>query len=182
MRRILKSSSKIYNSYSGRWGIRTPGTLYEFICLVDRCFKPLSQPSIVVLVRFELTTSRVSDECSNQLSYKTIKISLYFVDSVGLEPTTHWLRVSYSTNWAKNLFGAENGTQTRDPQLGRLALYQLSYFRIRWTVWDSNSWPLACKANVLANWTNSPFSSGGGIRTHVSEVMSLVSDLCWTPQ
>lgn len=27
-------------------------------------------------------------------------------------------------------FGAENGTQTRDPQLGRLVLYQLSYFRI----------------------------------------------------
>ena len=27
------------------------------------------------------------------------------------------------------LFGAEDGTQTRDPQLGRLMLYQLSYFR-----------------------------------------------------
>ena len=26
---------------------------------------------------------------------------------------------------------AENGTQTRDPQLGRLMLYQLSYFRIK---------------------------------------------------
>ena len=25
--------------------------------------------------------------------------------------------------------GAEDGTQTRDPQLGRLMLYQLSYFR-----------------------------------------------------
>ncbi len=24
---------------------------------------------------------------------------------------------------------AENGAQTRDPQLGRLVLYQLSYFR-----------------------------------------------------
>ena len=27
------------------------------------------------------------------------------------------------------LSGAENGTQTRDPQLGRLVLYRLSYFR-----------------------------------------------------
>ena len=27
------------------------------------------------------------------------------------------------------LHGAEDGTQTRDPQLGRLMLYQLSYFR-----------------------------------------------------
>ncbi len=26
--------------------------------------------------------------------------------------------------------GAENGAQTRDPQLGRLVLYQLSYFRL----------------------------------------------------
>ena len=28
------------------------------------------------------------------------------------------------------LNGAEDGAQTRDPQLGRLVLYQLSYFRI----------------------------------------------------
>ena len=28
------------------------------------------------------------------------------------------------------LFRAEDGAQTRDPQLGRLMLYQLSYFRI----------------------------------------------------
>ena len=27
-------------------------------------------------------------------------------------------------------FRAENGAQTRDPQLGRLVLYQLSYFRV----------------------------------------------------
>ena len=36
---------------------------------------------------------------------------------------------------------AENRTQTRDPQLGRLMLYQLSYFRIiyyPWAVMDSN--------------------------------------------
>ncbi len=28
-----------------------------------------------------------------------------------------------------DLYGAEDGTQTRDPQLGRLMLYRLSYFR-----------------------------------------------------
>ena len=37
---------------------------------------------------------------------------------------------------------AENGTQTRDPQLGRLVLYRLSYFRKKgdwlWAVMDSN--------------------------------------------
>lgn len=33
---------------------------------------------------------------------------------------------------------AENGTQTRDPQLGRLVLYRLSYFRSMWGEQDSN--------------------------------------------
>ena len=27
------------------------------------------------------------------------------------------------------MFGAENGTRTRDPNLGKVVLYQLSYFR-----------------------------------------------------
>ena len=30
---------------------------------------------------------------------------------------------------SQNFSGAENGTRTRDPQLGKLMLYQLSYFR-----------------------------------------------------
>ena len=29
-------------------------------------------------------------------------------------------------------FRAENGTRTRDPNLGKVVLYQLSYFRICW--------------------------------------------------
>ena len=29
-----------------------------------------------------------------------------------------------------NLHGAENETRTRDPNLGKVVLYQLSYFRI----------------------------------------------------
>ena len=32
-------------------------------------------------------------------------------------------------------FGAENETRTRDPNLGKVMLYQLSYFRI-FPVWD----------------------------------------------
>ena len=27
-------------------------------------------------------------------------------------------------------FGAKNGTRTRDPDLGKVVLYQLSYFRV----------------------------------------------------
>ena len=36
----------------------------------------------------------------------------------------HWANTALLVS-----FGAENGAQTRDPQLGRLVLYQLSYFR-----------------------------------------------------
>ena len=32
-------------------------------------------------------------------------------------------------------FGAENGTRTRDPNLGKVVLYQLSYFRIILNPW-----------------------------------------------
>ena len=50
----------------------------------------------------------------------------------GLEPVTSSLPRKCSTaelHW--HLFlGAEDEAQTRDPQLGRLMLYQLSYFRI----------------------------------------------------
>ena len=28
-------------------------------------------------------------------------------------------------------FGADNGARTRDPNLGKVVLYQLSYFRVR---------------------------------------------------
>ena len=31
---------------------------------------------------------------------------------------------------AASLYGAENGARTRDLNLGKVALYQLSYFRI----------------------------------------------------
>ena len=62
----------------------------------------------------------------------------------GLEPahlSTHAPETCASTNsatWASfalqflvcSINGAENGTRTRDPNLGKVVLYQLSYFRI----------------------------------------------------
>ena len=42
--------------------------------------------------------------------------------------------------------GAEDGAQTRDPQLGRLMLYQLSYFRI--IVAFQGSPPMHCQASL----------------------------------
>ena len=50
---------------------------------------------------------------------------------MGIEPMTPSLPRKYSTSelrWLV-LFRAEDEVRTRDPQLGRLMLYRLSYFR-----------------------------------------------------
>ena len=39
-----------------------------------------------------------------------------------------------------NLYRAENGTRTRDPDLGKVVLYQLSYFRKQWCKDKFYSW------------------------------------------
>ena len=36
---------------------------------------------------------------------------------------------SAMVNWDLQSLGAKNGTRTRDPDLGKVVLYQLSYFR-----------------------------------------------------
>ena len=53
---------------------------------------------------------------------------------------------------------AEDGTQTRDPQLGRLMLYQLSYFRISisWARMDSNH-----RRHKPADLQSAPFGHSG---------------------
>ena len=75
--------------------------------------------------------------------------------------------VRYAPFWHKN--GAENGTQTRDPQLGRLVLYRLSYFRrcplprVYINVWvrmDSNH-----RSRETADLQSAPFGHSG---THPS--------------
>ena len=48
----------------------------------------------------------------------------------GIEPGTSSLPRKCSTPELRRQFRAEDGAQTRDPQLGRLMLYRLSYFRI----------------------------------------------------
>ena len=52
--------------------------------------------------------------------------------------------------------GAEDGAQTRDPQLGRLMLYQLSYFRKRWAKMDSNH-----RRRKPADLQSAPFGHSG---------------------
>ena len=52
------------------------------------------------------------------------------VSHTGIEPVTPWLKVKCSTDWANDShFGAGNEVRTRDIQLGRRTLYQLSYSR-----------------------------------------------------
>ena len=53
-----------------------------------------------------------------------------------LELATPTLARWCSTNWAISAnYGAENETRTRDPHLGKVMLYQLSYFRISSDAW-----------------------------------------------
>ena len=70
-----------------------------------------------LLTRIELVTSSLPRKCS------TTELQQHFLKSVSR---------------------AEDGAQTRDPQLGRLVLYRLSYFRVIlrllswWAKMDSN--------------------------------------------
>ena len=82
-----------------------------------------------------------------------------------------------------NIFaGAENEVRTRDPQLGRLMLYQLSYFRRKswWEVVDSNHRTLReriysppqlplCEPPIGFINISKLFRADRGIRTHDPE-------------
>ena len=63
--------------------------------------------------------------------------------------------------------GAEDEVRTRDPQLGRLMLYRLSYFRIKfwWEQRESNPRPSACKADALNQLSYAPVCGADGTRT-----------------
>ena len=78
----------------------------------------------------------------------------------GLEPVTSSLPRKCSTaelHWHSFLLGAEDEAQTRDPQLGRLMLYQLSYFRIfLWAKMDSNH-----RRRKPADLQSAPFGHSG---------------------
>ena len=60
----------------------------------------------------------------------------------GLEPRTHWLRVSCSTNWANGAkFGSPSWTRTNDPAVNSRMLYRLSYWGIWKKVWSGQTRP-----------------------------------------
>ena len=68
---------------------------------------------------------------------------------MGFELMTSSLPRMRSTPELHRLFRAENEVRTRDPQLGRLMLYQLSYFRL--------------KKNLLAKLLADFLVGGGGL-------------------
>ena len=99
------------------------------------CSNQLSYGSLMAyLKRFELLAHGLEGRCSIQLSYRYTSFFFSFIKMVshtGIEPVTPWLKVKCSTDWANgSQFGAGDEGRTRDIQLGRLTLYQLSYSRI----------------------------------------------------
>ena len=94
--------------------------------------------SLVGVTRLELATSRPPDAYSNQLSYTPLKYCVR--DEIRTHTAFRPLppQSSVSTNSTTRTFAdiidaglrAKNGTRTRDPDLGKVVLYQLSYFRI----------------------------------------------------
>ena len=68
---------------------------------------------------------------------------------IGLEPTTCWLQISCSANWATPACGALRWNRTIDRRIFSPLLYQLSY-QGKWRPKrGSNSWPPAWQAGAL---------------------------------
>ena len=66
--------------------------------------------------------------------YLTRSYTIYIVLEAGLEPAQpQWPRdfksLVSTDSTIRASIGAENETRTRDPNLGKVVLYQLSYFR-----------------------------------------------------
>ena len=115
------------------------------------------------------------------------------VSHTGIEPVTPWLKVKCSTDWANgSYFGAGDEGRTRDIQLGRLTLYQLSYSRIIW-LWclgpDLNQRPLGYEPSALTSWAMDPYGVPEEIRTpgprlrrpllYPTELQAHMVLLCW---
>ena len=74
-----------------------------------------------------------SSAYTNFATLAKLLLNFKMVSHTGIEPVTPWLKVKCSTDWANgSQFGAGDEGRTRDIQLGRLTLYQLSYSRIIW--------------------------------------------------
>ena len=112
----------------------------------------------------QLTLPPQSSASTNSATSPTFTCYFMYVPRTGLEPArlaAHAPETCASTNsatWAytfqENNTGifpvvsirrAENGTRTRDPNLGKVVLYQLSYFRIK----RLQFFNCGCKSNIF---------------------------------
>ena len=103
---------------------------------------------------------------------------------IGLEPTTCWLQISCSANWATPAYGASEWNRTTDTGIFSPLLYQLSY-RGNWRPGGgSNPWPPAWQAGVLTNCTTGPHDCGGNNRARTCDpllVRQVLSQLSYAP-
>ena len=79
-------------------------------------------PCVVGMIRLELMTCRVSDGCSNQLSYIPI-----CVGKAGFEPTTSWSQTMHTTGLYYSPLCDSAAARTQDSYIKSVVLYQLSY-------------------------------------------------------
>ena len=131
------------------WGIRTPEPAVKGRCLNRLTNRPL----MVIHPRLERGTPWLKVKCSTDWASGSFgrgsRIRTYawrsqsplpyrlaiplLAPEAGFEPATSWLTVTRSTGWAiqesietsydVTNYGAENGTRTRDPNLGKVVLY-----------------------------------------------------------
>ena len=101
---------------------------------VLKCLIPESNPREFPLWMSTLPESGCKDNKKSRLCKRTTAYILYLVRCIFL---SHRLfpKLRPSEDSLFCCFGAENETRTRDPNLGKVMLYQLSYFRI-FPEWD----------------------------------------------
>ena len=93
-----------------------------------KCLIPESNPRELPLWMSTLPESGCKDNKKSRLCKRTTAYILYLVRCIFLSHRLFpKLRPSEDSLFC---FGAENETRTRDPNLGKVVLYQLSYFRI----------------------------------------------------
>ena len=129
---VLTTKRKPHNNFN--YMVDPAGLEPATARLWAECSNQLSYGSLMAcLKRFELLAHGLEGRCSILLSYRHTSSGFLLnkmVSHTGIEPVTPWLKVKCSTDWANDShYGAGNEVRTRDIQLGRLTLYQLSYSR-----------------------------------------------------
>ena len=74
-------------------------------------------------------------------------MSTQIYDLIDLNQSKSGLCIRINNHYTNRAFRAEDEVRTRDPQLGRLMLYQLSYFRIKIKVGEDGFEPPKVKTS-----------------------------------